>query len=48
MARRATVPMPLAAVISAAAAGTVAGAVIDQDLLCADFDLPNPFARAKG
>ncbi|MBT2235586.1 NAD(P)/FAD-dependent oxidoreductase [Nonomuraea sp. NEAU-A123] len=48
MARRATVPMPLAAVIAAAASGTVAGSVIDQDLLCADFDLPNPLARAKG
>lgn len=39
MARRATVPMPLAAVVAAAASGTVAGAVIDQDLLDADFDL---------
>ncbi|MFG1690474.1 NAD(P)/FAD-dependent oxidoreductase [Nonomuraea sp. NPDC049269] len=48
MARRATVPMPLAAVIAAAASGTVTGSVIDQDLLCADFDLPNPLARAKG
>ncbi|WP_131738375.1 NAD(P)/FAD-dependent oxidoreductase [Actinomadura roseirufa] len=48
MARRATVPMPLSAVIAAAASGTVAGAVIDQDLLCDDFDLPNPFAPAKG
>lgn len=48
MARRATVPMPLAAVIAAAASGTVAGAVIDQDLLCADFDLPNPLTRARG
>ncbi|MCG5217449.1 NAD(P)/FAD-dependent oxidoreductase [Streptosporangium sp. KLBMP 9127] len=48
MARRATVPMPLAAVVTAAASGTVAGAVIDQDLLAADFDLPDPFAQAKG
>ncbi|MFI7520162.1 hypothetical protein [Micromonospora globbae] len=48
MARRATVPMPLAAVVTAAASGTVAGAVIDQDLVCADFDLPNPFAPAVG
>lgn len=48
MARRATVPIPLAAVISAAASGTVAGSVIDQDLLCTDFGLPDPFARAKG
>jgi thioredoxin reductase len=45
MARRATVPMPLAAVITAAASGTIAGSVIDQDLLCADFELPNPFAQ---
>ncbi len=39
MARRATVPMPPAAVVAAAASGTVAGAVIDQDLLDTDFDL---------
>ncbi|MFB6891029.1 NAD(P)/FAD-dependent oxidoreductase [Kitasatospora sp. NPDC056327] len=44
MARRPTVPAPLAAVIAAAAAGTVAGAIIDQDLVSADFRLPNPFA----
>ncbi|MFE3451638.1 NAD(P)/FAD-dependent oxidoreductase [Nonomuraea sp. NPDC059194] len=48
MARRATVPVPLAAVIAAAASGTVAAAVIDQDLLGEDFDLPRPFARAEG
>ncbi|GAA3820709.1 hypothetical protein GCM10022226_46320 [Sphaerisporangium flaviroseum] len=48
MARRATVPMPMAAVIAAAASGTVAAAVIDQDLLCADFGLPNPLAQARG
>ncbi|WP_431924175.1 NAD(P)/FAD-dependent oxidoreductase [Nonomuraea jabiensis] len=47
IARRATMPMPLAAVI-AAAGGTVAGSVIDQDLLCADFDLPSPSARERG
>ncbi|MFI6299936.1 NAD(P)/FAD-dependent oxidoreductase [Nonomuraea sp. NPDC050790] len=40
LARRATVPVPLAAVIAAAASGTVAAAAIDQDLLSADFDLP--------
>ncbi|MER5419141.1 NAD(P)/FAD-dependent oxidoreductase [Streptosporangium roseum] len=45
MARRATVPVPLAAVISAAASGTVAAAVIDQDLLGADFGLSNPFPQ---
>ncbi|WP_433198792.1 NAD(P)/FAD-dependent oxidoreductase [Nocardia sp. CA-107356] len=44
MARRATVPVPFAAVIAAAATGTVAAGVIDQDLLSADFGLPNPFA----
>ncbi|MEQ4722992.1 NAD(P)/FAD-dependent oxidoreductase [Nonomuraea sp. B19D2] len=48
MARRASVPMPMAAVIAAAASGTVAAAVVDQDLLSADFDLPNPFAQARG
>ncbi|WUH99545.1 NAD(P)/FAD-dependent oxidoreductase [Spirillospora sp. NBC_00431] len=48
MARRATVPMPQAAVVAAAASGTIAGAAIDQDLLSDDFDLPNPFAPAKG
>ncbi|MFI0423733.1 NAD(P)/FAD-dependent oxidoreductase [Spongiactinospora sp. 9N601] len=48
MARRATVPVPPAAVIAAAASGTVAAAVIDQDLLSADFGLPGPFAQGKG
>jgi thioredoxin reductase len=48
MARRASVPVPMAAVIAAAASGTIAAAVIDQDLLSADFDLPNPFAQAIG
>ncbi|MGW0484238.1 NAD(P)/FAD-dependent oxidoreductase [Nonomuraea sp. NPDC003214] len=46
MARRAGVPVPMAAVIAAAASGTVAAAVLDQDLLSADFGLPNPFAGA--
>ncbi|GAA3594147.1 NAD(P)/FAD-dependent oxidoreductase [Nonomuraea rosea] len=45
MARRATVPVPQAAVITAAASGTVAAAIIDQDLLSADFGLSNPFAQ---
>ncbi|WP_067548173.1 NAD(P)/FAD-dependent oxidoreductase [Nocardia crassostreae] len=45
MAHRATLPMPLAAVIAAAAAGTVAAAAADQDLLSEDFALPNPLAR---
>ncbi len=48
MARRASVPMPMAAVIAAAASGTVAAAVLDQDLLSADFGLPDPLARARG
>ncbi|MEV8639358.1 NAD(P)/FAD-dependent oxidoreductase [Streptosporangium sp. NPDC051023] len=48
MARRATIPVPMAAVIAAAASGTVAAAAIDQDLLCTDFDLPNPLVRARG
>ncbi|MEU1013066.1 NAD(P)/FAD-dependent oxidoreductase [Streptomyces sp. NPDC005890] len=47
MARRATVPAPMAAVIAAAASGTVAGAIIDQDLLSAEFKLPNPFASGR-
>ena len=44
MARRATVPIPLAAVVAAAASGTVAASVLDQDLIGDDFGLPNPFA----
>ncbi|AXL91882.1 NAD(P)/FAD-dependent oxidoreductase [Streptomyces sp. CB09001] len=47
MARRATVPVPLAAVVAAAASGTVAGTVIDQDLVSVDFKLPNPFAPGR-
>jgi thioredoxin reductase len=45
MARRATVPMPMAAVVGAAAAGTLAAGAVDQDLLSADFGLPAPFAK---
>ncbi|WP_242884708.1 NAD(P)/FAD-dependent oxidoreductase [Actinomadura litoris] len=48
MARRASVPMPLSAVVAAAASGTVAAAVLDQDLVSADFDLPGPLAKARG
>ncbi|MEV5889045.1 NAD(P)/FAD-dependent oxidoreductase [Nonomuraea fuscirosea] len=48
MARRRTVPVPLAAVIAAAASGTLAGGAIDQDLLGEDFSLPDPFARREG
>ncbi|MGV9771883.1 NAD(P)/FAD-dependent oxidoreductase [Streptosporangium sp. NPDC003464] len=47
MARRATVPMPLAAVVAAAASGTVAAGVLDQDLLSVDFALPAPFPAGK-
>jgi thioredoxin reductase len=42
MAHRAALPMPFAAVSWASASGTVAGAMLDQDLLTTDFDLPLP------
>lgn len=45
MARRVTMPAPMAAVVVAAASGTIAASLIDQDLLSLDVDLPNPFAR---
>ncbi|MGI5170076.1 NAD(P)/FAD-dependent oxidoreductase [Spirillospora sp. CA-253888] len=48
MARRASMPVPVAAVVGAAASGTVAASALDQDLLSDDFGLPNPFATAKG
>ncbi|TCO49852.1 NAD(P)/FAD-dependent oxidoreductase [Actinocrispum wychmicini] len=44
MARRASQPGPMAAVIAAAASGTIAAVALDKDLLGADFDLPNPLA----
>ncbi|MFG2049137.1 NAD(P)/FAD-dependent oxidoreductase [Micromonospora sp. NPDC048935] len=47
MARRSTVPMPVSAVVVAAASGTVAAGIIDQDLLSVEYDLPNPFANAR-
>ncbi|WP_207782427.1 NAD(P)/FAD-dependent oxidoreductase [Phytoactinopolyspora limicola] len=47
MAHRSTVPLAMAAVVAAAASGTVAGSVIDQDLLSDEFDLANPFALAE-
>ena len=34
--------MPFAAVSWASASGTLAGAMLDQDLLTTDFDLPLP------
>jgi thioredoxin reductase len=40
MAHRAALPMPFAAVSWASASGTLAGAMLDQDLLTSDFDLP--------
>ncbi len=42
MAHRAALPMPFAAVSWASASGTLAGAMLDQDLLTTDFDLPLP------
>lgn len=47
MARRATVPGSMAAVSVAAASGTIAGSIIDQELLTVDADLPDPFAPAN-
>lgn len=47
MARRATVPVPLAAVITAAAGGTVAAGMIDQDLLDEDFGLSKPIPGTR-
>ncbi|MFC9971025.1 NAD(P)/FAD-dependent oxidoreductase [Spirillospora sp. NPDC127200] len=48
MARRPSMPVPVAAVVGAAASGTVTAAALDQDLLSDDFGLPNPFAAARG
>jgi thioredoxin reductase len=42
MAHRATLPMPFAAVSWAAASGTLAGAMLDQDLIGTDFKLQVP------
>ena len=47
MAHRATMPRPFAAVVGAAAAGALAGAMLDQDLLGADFALPPPGAHRE-
>ncbi|NUQ88816.1 MAG: NAD(P)/FAD-dependent oxidoreductase [Glycomyces artemisiae] len=46
MARRASVPMPFAAVTAAAASGTIAAAAIDQSLLSEALGQPEPFAAA--
>src|SRR5690606_39808147 len=40
MARRSSLPGPAAAVIAAAASGTMAAAALDQDLVAAQFGLP--------
>jgi thioredoxin reductase len=45
MAHRPSLPRPFAAVSWAAASGTLAGAMLDQDLLGADFPLPPPDAH---
>lgn len=45
MAHRATLPASLAAVVTAAASGTVTASAVDQDLLSEDFALPNPFLK---
>ena len=42
MAHRATLATPFAAVSWASASGTLAGAMLDQDLIGADFKLPAP------
>jgi thioredoxin reductase len=42
MAHRASLPMPFAAVSWASASGTLAGAMLDQDLIVADFNLQAP------
>jgi thioredoxin reductase len=53
MAHRAALPMPFAAVSWASASGTLAGAMLDQDLIGTDFELPaaayqNPPAAPTG
>jgi hypothetical protein len=47
MARRASFTTPAAAVIAAAASVTIAGAVIDKELLAVDLGLQNPLAGAS-
>jgi thioredoxin reductase len=47
MCRRATVHAPQSAVIAAAASGTMAAIMLDQNLVTADFDLPDPFVPQK-
>jgi len=45
MAHRAALPMPFAAVSWASASGTLAGAMLDQDLIGTDFKLQAPDSR---
>jgi thioredoxin reductase len=45
MAHRASMPRPFAAVVGAAASGALAGAMLDQDLVSADFPLLAPAAH---
>ncbi|MBX6767133.1 MAG: NAD(P)/FAD-dependent oxidoreductase [Actinomadura rubrobrunea] len=47
MARRATFPVPAAAVIAAAASGTIAAIVIDKELLWTDMKLLAPIAGVQ-
>jgi thioredoxin reductase len=47
MAHRATLPTPFAAVSWASASGTLAGAMLDQDLIGTDFKLPSPASRSS-
>jgi thioredoxin reductase len=47
MSRRASLPGPTAAVIAAAASGTLAGVAIDKELLATDVGIHNPLAGAR-
>jgi thioredoxin reductase len=47
MARRATQPRPAAAVIAAAATGTIAGIAIDKELLATDLGIHSPPAEVR-
>jgi hypothetical protein len=42
MAHRRSLPAPVAAVSRASASGTLGGAMLDQDLFAADFELQVP------
>jgi pyruvate/2-oxoglutarate dehydrogenase complex dihydrolipoamide dehydrogenase (E3) component len=47
MAHRATLPTPIAAVSWASASGTLAGAMLDQDLISTDFELQAPGSQSS-